>query len=54
MHEIAFLIKVSAPLAEQYYQLYTTVKAVEHRSNEMESYLKKRSSLLCSLERSRT
>jgi len=51
VHEIAFLVKVSAPLVEQYYQLYTTVKAVEHRSNEMESYLKKRSSPLCSLER---
>lgn len=54
VYEIAFLVKVSAPLVEQYYKLYTTVKAVEHRSNELESYLKKRPSPLCESKRRRT
>jgi hypothetical protein len=54
VHQIAFLVKVSAPLVEQYYQLYTTLEAVEHRSEELESYLKKRSSPLCGSERRRT
>jgi len=54
VHQIAFLVKVSAPLVEQYYQLYTTVDAVEHRTNELASYLKKRPSSLFGSERRST
>jgi uncharacterized protein YerC len=41
VHTIAFLAKVSAPLAESYHQLYQTVKMVAHRRKELQSFLKK-------------
>jgi hypothetical protein len=41
VHTIAFLVKVSAALAESYHALYQTVKAVPHRRKELRSFLKK-------------
>ena len=41
IHTIAFLVKVSATLAESYHQLYQTVKIVPHRRKELKSFLKK-------------
>ena len=41
IHEISFLVKISASLAEQYYQLYQTATMVAHRKRELESFLKK-------------
>ena len=38
---IAFLVKVSASLAESYHSLYQTVKVVPHRRKELHSFLKK-------------
>ena len=38
---IAFLVKVSAPLAESYHQLYQEFKAVPHRQKELKTFLKK-------------
>ena len=38
---IAFLVKVSSPLAELYHQLYQDVKIVPHRRKELQSFLKK-------------
>ena len=41
VHTIAFLVKVSAALAESYYQLYNEVKIVPSRRKELKSFLKK-------------
>jgi hypothetical protein len=41
VHEISFLVKISASLAEQYYQLYQTAPMLPHRKRELESFLKK-------------
>ncbi len=41
VHTIAFLVKVSASLAESYHALYQTVKMVPHRRKELCSFLKK-------------
>jgi hypothetical protein len=41
VNTIAFLVKVSASLAESYHQLYQTVKMVPHRRKELQSFLKK-------------
>ena len=41
IHTIAFLAKVSAPLATEYIQLYQTVKTVAHRRQELRDFLKK-------------
>lgn len=41
VHTIAFLVKVSATLAESYHRLYQTVKIVPHRRKELASFLKK-------------
>jgi len=41
VHEIAFLIKISAPLVEEYYQLYQTAPVVPHRRRELELFFKK-------------
>lgn len=41
VHTIAFLVKISAPLAEAYHQLYQEVKIVPHRREELKSFLKK-------------
>jgi hypothetical protein len=42
-HSIAFLVKLSVPLAEAYYKLYQAVKIVPHRHGELKSFLKKES-----------
>lgn len=42
VHTIAFLVKVSASVAELYHQLYQTVKTVSHRQKELKSFLKKK------------
>jgi len=41
VHTIAFLVKVSATLAESYHQLYNEVKIVPSRRKELKSFLKK-------------
>lgn len=41
VHTIAFLVKLSAPLAESYHKLYHTVTIVPHRRQELRSCLKK-------------
>jgi len=41
VHEIAFLVKLSSSLVEQYYQLYKNASVVPHRSKELESFFKK-------------
>jgi hypothetical protein len=41
IHEISFLVKISASLAEQYCTLYQTADIVSHRKKELESLLKK-------------
>ena len=41
VHEIAFLVKISASLVEEYYQLYQTAPVVPHRRWELESFFKK-------------
>jgi len=38
---ISFLVKISVPLAEQYYTLYQTATVAPHRQRELESGLKK-------------
>lgn len=43
IHTIAFLVKLSAPLAESYHELYHTVTIVPHRRKELHSFLKKTS-----------
>ena len=41
VHTIAFLVKLSASLVEEYYQLYQTIEIVPHRKAELKSFLKK-------------
>ena len=41
IHAISFLVKISAPLAEQYYTLYQTSSVAPHRRREIGSFLKK-------------
>lgn len=41
IHGISFLVKISVPLAEQYYTLYQTASVAPHRRRELESFLKK-------------
>lgn len=41
VHTIAFLVKISASLAESYHTLYQSVKMVPHRRKELRSFLKK-------------
>jgi hypothetical protein len=38
---IAFLVKISMPLAQQYYDLYQTLSIVPHRENELNELIKK-------------
>jgi len=38
---ISFLVKISAELAEQYYELYQTLTVAPHRTRELETFLKK-------------
>ena len=44
-YTIAFLVKVSAVLVEQYYQLYQSFQAVPHRKAELGHFLKKNATL---------
>ncbi len=43
-HTIAFLIKLSSPLVEEYYNLFTTLDIVSHRKEELEKLSKKNNS----------
>lgn len=40
-HTIAFLVKLSARVVEEYYKLYRTLDILPHRMNELKSFLKK-------------
>lgn len=40
VHTIAFLVKLSASLLEQYHRLYKTTKTVAHRREELKGFLK--------------
>lgn len=40
---IAFLVKLSVPLAEEYYRIYNDSEVVAHRKEELESLIKKNS-----------
>ena len=44
IHTVAFLAKISAPLAQLYYQEYQLATIVGHRKAELQSFLKKRPS----------
>ena len=41
IYTISFLVKISAPLTQQYYTLYRTATIAPHRQRELESFLKK-------------
>ena len=41
IHTIAFLVKLSAPLVEEYVRIYHSSKIVSHRKTELYSFLKK-------------
>lgn len=41
VNRIAFLLKLSANLVEQYYEIYQKIEFVPHRKQELESFLKK-------------
>ena len=41
IYAISFLVKISAPLAEEYHTLYRTMPVASHRKRELESFLKK-------------
>jgi hypothetical protein len=43
VHSIAFLVKLSAPLVEEYYRLYQESPIVTHREKELKSFIKKNS-----------
>lgn len=40
-HTIAFLVKLSATVVEEYYKLYRTLDILPHRMDELKSFLKK-------------
>jgi hypothetical protein len=40
-HTIAFLVKLSATLVEEYYKLFRTLDILPHRMDELKSFLKK-------------
>ena len=40
-YTIAFLVKLSAPLVNEYYQLYKSLELVPHRKAELKNFLKK-------------
>jgi len=42
IHTVAFLAKISASLAQEYYQLYQASTVVAHRRAHLDSFLKKR------------
>jgi hypothetical protein len=41
IHTIAFLVKVSAPLVEEYFNIYKNLQPVDHRRKELKYFLKK-------------
>ena len=41
IHAISFLVKISVPLAQQYYKLYHSTPIVAHRRKELEEFFKK-------------
>ena len=41
IHTIAFLVKISAPLVEEYFNIYRNYKILPHRKKELKSFLKK-------------
>ncbi|RPJ73077.1 MAG: DUF1670 domain-containing protein [Alphaproteobacteria bacterium] len=41
IHTIAFLVRVSAPLVEEYFNIYKNLKASAHRKRELKHFLKK-------------
>ena len=41
VHTIGFLVKLSPPLVEQYYQLYRSLDVVAHRRAELKEFFKK-------------
>ena len=41
IHTIAFLVKVSAPLVEEYFNIYKNLQTVAHRRKELKYFLKK-------------
>jgi hypothetical protein len=43
VHTIAFLVKLSAPLVEEYFRLYRECPAAAHRKQEMRGFIKKNS-----------
>lgn len=45
IHTIAFLVKISAPLVEEYFNIYKNLQASAHRKKELKYFLKKNSNL---------
>ena len=43
IHTIAFLVKISAPLVEEYFNIYKDFKPAAHRKKELRYFLKKNS-----------
>lgn len=41
INTIAFLVKISIPLAQQYYDLYRSLDIIEHRRQELDELIKK-------------
>ena len=41
IHTIAFMVKLSATVVEEYYKLYRTLDILPHRMDELKSFLKK-------------
>jgi len=41
IYTIAFLVKISAPLVEEYFNIYRNYKILPHRRKELKSFLKK-------------
>ena len=46
VHTIAFLVKISAPLVEEYFKIYKNSKGLTHRQKELHSFLKKNSAAI--------
>lgn len=43
INTISFLVKISAPLAKEYYKLWSSSKIIKHRKDEITDFLKKNS-----------
>jgi len=46
IHTIAFLVKISAPLVEEYFNIYKDFRPTAHRKKELKYFLKKNSNYL--------